>query len=172
MDLLKLAALDQDDLDVLSAHVQDAVLTVGDLIFLKKEGRFLATLNRFAWENDGEKKERRRAAIHFDRVTRVRSHNIRQDAKDGVLSLLSVRFTANGVEDPSGIVELVFSGGGALRLEVECIEAQLTDLGASWVTDSMPSHDLSGTEDMARDRLDDASDDATGTTPEDATGKA
>lgn len=172
MDLLKLAALDKDDLDVLSAHVQDAVLTVGDLVFLKKENRFLATLNRFSWEHEDEKKERRRAAIHFDRVTRVRSHNIRQDAKDGVLSLLSVRFTANGTEDPSGIVELVFSGGGALRLDVECIEAQLTDLGASWVTDSVPSHDLSGTEDMIGDTPDDASEDATGTTPEDATGKA
>lgn len=153
MEQLKLAALDKDDLDVLSAHLQDAILTVGDLNYLPGEHRFLATVNRFAWEKtpDGGKifgmgkttgyvKERRRAALHFDRVTNVQSHKIRQDAKDGVLSLLSVRYTMT--DDPSGTIELIFSGGGTVRLQVECIEAQLTDLGTSWSTKSIPEHDL------------------------------
>lgn len=146
---LKLAALDSEDLNVLSAHVQDAILTVGDLHYLPKEQRFLVTLNRFAWEKgavagDSRKspdKERRRAALHFDRVHNVRSYNIRRDAKDGVLSLLSIRFEPT--EDPSGTIELVFSGGGAVRLDVECIEAQLADLGPSWSTEFEPRHDLS-----------------------------
>jgi len=153
MDQLKLAALDKDDLDVLSAHLQDAILTVGDLKYLPAEHRFLTTVNRFAWEKtpDGGRlfgkanvpgivKERRRAALHFDRVTKVQSNRIRRDAKDGVLSLLSLRFSMT--DDPSGVVELVFSGGGTIRLEVECIEAQLTDLGTSWATKNVPEHDL------------------------------
>lgn len=153
MEQLKLAALDKDDLDVLSAHLQDAILTVGDLKYLPGEHRFLATVNRFAWEKtpDGGKifgmgktpgyvKERRRAALHFDRVTNVQSHKIRQDARDGVLSLLSVQYTMT--DDPSGTIELIFSGGGTVRLQVECVEAQLTDLGTSWSTKSVPEHEL------------------------------
>lgn len=158
MEQLKLAALDKDDLDVLSAHLQDAILTVGDLKYLPGEQRFLATVNRFAWEKKkkggkifgigalpGRARERRRTALHFERVINAQSSNIRQDAKDGILSLLSLGFTPAGEpeDDPSGIVELVFSGGGTIRLEVECIEAQLTDLGASWATKSAPEHDLS-----------------------------
>lgn len=161
MEQLKLAALDKDDLDVLSAHLQDAILTVGDLKFLPGEQRFLATVNRFTWEKKnkvgkifgigsvpGIVKERRRAALHFERVTKAQSSHIRQDAKDGVLSLLSLQFTPTGdpEEDPSGSVELVFSGGGTIRLDVECIEAQLTDLGTSWTTKSTPEHDLSDTD--------------------------
>ena len=147
MEQLKLAALDKQDLDVLSAHLQDSVLMVGDLQYLPGESRFLVTLNRFAWEKggaDAENKERRRTAVHFDRVTKVQSNNIRQNAKDAVLSLLSIRF--NPGEDPSGVIELVFSGGGTIRLEVECIEAQLSDLGASWATNTTPAHDLSDAE--------------------------
>lgn len=158
MEQLKLAALDKDDLDVLSAHLQDAILTVGDLKYLPGEQRFLATVNRFTWEKKkkvgkifgigsvpGLVKERRRAALHFERVTKARSSQIRQDAKEGVLSLLSLQFTPAGDPDvdPSGSVELVFSGGGTIRLDVECIEAQLTDLGAGWATKSTPEHDLS-----------------------------
>lgn len=161
MEQLKLAALDKDDLDVLSAHLQDAILTVGDLKFLPGEQRFLATVNRFTWEKKkkvgkifgigsvpGLVKERRRAALHFERVTKAQSSHIRQDAEDGVLSLLSLQFTPAGdpKEDPSGSVELIFSGGGMIRLDVECIEAQLTDLGASWTTKSTPEHDLSDAE--------------------------
>ena len=100
MDLLKLAALDKDDLDVISAYLQDSVLTVGDLRYLPKEQRFVITLNRFVWEKDSgnRTRERRRSAVHFDRVVRARSSNVRQNARDAVLSLLSVRFDAG--EDP------------------------------------------------------------------------
>lgn len=143
MDLLKLAALDAQDLDVLSAHLQDAVLTVGDLSYLSGEQRFIATLNRFVWEKgtDGPQNtgERRRAALHFDRVTGVRSSHIRRNAPEAVLSLLAIRFTAT--EDPSGTVDLVFSGGGTVRLDVECIEAQLSDLGPAWQSRATPRHD-------------------------------
>ena len=66
MEQLKLAALDKQDLDVLSAHLQDSVLMVGDLQYLPGESRFLVTLNRFAWEKggaDAKSKERRRTIL-------------------------------------------------------------------------------------------------------------
>ena len=141
---VKLAALDAEDLAVISAHVQDAVLKVGDIQWSPRERRFLVIMNRFVWEKavSGRRRgsERRRAVLHFDRVEAVRTSQIRQDAAETVLALLAVTFEA-GVA-PSGAIVLTFSGGAAIRLDVECIEAQLTDLGAAWVTHARPKHNL------------------------------
>ncbi|WP_350333175.1 DUF2948 family protein [Coralliovum pocilloporae] len=146
MDTLKLAALDQDDLNVISVYTQDAVMKVGDLSYQPKDKQFMVAMNRFVWEKAGDdttKKsnfERRRSALHFDRVLGVKAHNIRQDAKDAVLELLAVQFEGNGSDDPAGHILLHFAGGGAIRLNVECVEAQLCDLGAAWETGSRPEH--------------------------------
>jgi len=144
MKALKLIALDTEDLDVLSAHVQDAVLKTGDMKWLPPERRFVLAMNRFAWEttpgNGKGKFERRRAALHFDRVLRARASKIDQDNADAVLELLAIRF--DETDAPAGVVELQFAGGATIRLEVECIEAQLSDLGAAWQTASLPSHDI------------------------------
>ena len=143
-DRLKLLALDEEDLAVLSAYVQDAVLKVGDLAWLPKEQRFALAMNRFIWENaEGARRtyERRRAVLSFDRVTRVSTSHIRRDRPDAVLELLAVEFEAT--DAPAGAVTLIFAGGGALRLEVECIEARLADLGVAWATAARPVHDLS-----------------------------
>jgi hypothetical protein len=141
--MLKLVALDQEDLAVVSAHVQDAVLKVGDMTFLPREKRFVLSMNRFVWESarGGLFKrtfERRRAALHFNRVLGVRSGGFRRNRKEDVLELLAIRFAV--AREPAGTVELVFAGGGAVRLEVECIEAQLADLGAAWETRAKPVH--------------------------------
>jgi len=142
-DRLKLLALDDEDLAVISAHVQDAVLKVRDLLYLPAEKRFAIAMNRFIWEEaDGRRKtyERRRAALSFDRVQAVKLNRIRRDRPDAVLELLAVSFEAT--DAPAGAITLYFAGGGALRIEVECIEARLADLGAAWATTAMPSHDL------------------------------
>lgn len=142
-DLLKLTALDAQDLEVISSHLQDAVLLVGDMRYLAGEKRFAAVLNRFDWQgavNGAGDYARRRTGLHFDRVLSARTHNIRKDAEDAVLSLLAIEFTPT--DEPSGDITLVFSGGGAIRLEVECIEAAMADLGPAWPTRSRPSHDL------------------------------
>lgn len=143
---LKLVALDADDLAVLSACVQDAVLQVGDLEWHPSRGCFALSMNRFAWEcqidddaRPGEA-ERHRACLHFARVRRVSSHGIDRNRRDTVLVLLAVTFQPT--DEPSGIVELVFAGDAAIRLEVECLEAQLADLGAAWATRHVPVHDL------------------------------
>lgn len=142
MDQLKLAALDEKDLEIISAHVQDAVMKVSDLTFRPAERRFLAAMNRFAWEKKtslfSRPAERRRSVLHFDGVVRVRTQAIDQSRGDEVLSLLAIRFTPT--EQPAGVIELVFSGGSSARLDVEYVEARLTDLGAAWETHSRPVH--------------------------------
>lgn len=139
MTELKLVALDQDDLAVFSAHLQDAVLKVGDMAFLPGQHRFALAVNRFDWESSGQQLRRRRTGLHFDRVLRVRRSKLRMDAPDAVLNLLAVTFEET--EAPSGLVTLVFSGGAAVQLEVECLEAQMRDMGPVWETASRPSHD-------------------------------
>ena len=145
MQPLKLVALDEEDLAIVSAHVQDAVMKVGDIAWLAAEKRLLLTMNRFAWEKKARSlfsraHERRRSVLHFERVTHVRSTGIDRDKGDDVLSLLAARFIAT--EPPAGRVELDFAGGGALVLDVECIEARLSDLGAAWQAAAQPRHNL------------------------------
>ncbi|NNE23139.1 MAG: DUF2948 family protein [Rhizobiales bacterium] len=141
MDLLKLTALDDDDLSVLSAHLQDAVLRIGDIRYLPGEQRFVMVANRFDWQGaTGNKAMRRRCGVHFDRVRAVQSKKVRLGADDAILSLLAIEFKA-GREAPEGSIELTLSGGGSIRLDVECIEANLEDLGPMWETGNIPSHD-------------------------------
>ena len=137
--MLRLAALDQDDLAVISAHMQDAVLRVGDIAWRKPSGQFALVANRFAWDENNTR-QRRRSGLHFDRVLSVRSHNIRRDDPDAILSLLSIAFEET--DAPAGEVILTFSGGGGMRLAVECLEAQLKDLGPAWETAHQPSHPI------------------------------
>src|SRR6185312_12445225 len=111
---LKLAAEDAEDLDVISARLQDAVAQVQDLIYLPKKRRFAALFNRFKWEDAAKAKSdaehlRVRSGLHFDRVLSVKSHNIKVGAPDAVISLLAIRYTPKNAEDPSGTVELTFA---------------------------------------------------------------
>ncbi len=145
-DRLRLIALDTEDLAILSAHVQDAVLKVGDMRWIPQEKRFVLAMNRFVWESAAKGSwfkgdyQRRRSALHFERVEAVKASGIDRDAKDSVLELLAVRFEPG--ESPSGDVLLDFAGGGSLRLTVECLEAQLADLGPAWSTGHAPRHVL------------------------------
>lgn len=142
MEDLKLIALDPEDLRVLSCHLQDAVIRVGDMAYLKQELRFAAIANRFDWEravkDDAGAYQRRRAGLRFERVSAARIQGFDLKQKDMVLELLAVTFETG--EEPSGAITLHFAGGGAVRLEVECIEAELRDLGAAWRTRTKPVH--------------------------------
>jgi hypothetical protein len=135
---LKLLALDTEDLDVISATTQDAVVRVGDMGFARADSRFALLMNRFAWEEDGKTRQRKRAALHFDRVNDVKVAGIDTNAVDGVLELLAIRYTE--ADAPAGTVELAFAGGGTIRLAVECLEARMQDLGAAWAAKATPAH--------------------------------
>ncbi len=149
---LKLMALDAEDLSVISAHLQDSVMKVSDVAYLAREKRFAAVLNRFDWadaikENGKETFARRRAALRFERVLAAQVQGIDLKSKGAVLSLLAIGFEPR--EAPEGDVTLVFADGGAIRLRVECIEAEMKDLGPAWQAKSKPQHpgDTSGLQD-------------------------
>jgi hypothetical protein len=142
MTELKLLALDKDDLDVVSAHMQDAVFKLSDVSWSASEKMFSLAANRFDWEAaTGKRKgfERHRAALVFKRALAVRSTGIDRNRKEDVLSLLAVRFVQKG-EGPEGTVELVLSGSATIALDVECIEVALADIGGAWETASRPRH--------------------------------
>jgi hypothetical protein len=152
MDQLKFVVLDEEDLSVVSAHLQDAVVKVADILWRPQEKRLVLALNRFDWEGAqfGEREfHRRRAALRFERVLSCKCRNVNPAGKDAVLNLLDVEFQES--EAPSGVVTLVFSGDAVLRLEVECLEAELADLGPTWTTHTCPAHvDLDGAPAAAR----------------------
>jgi hypothetical protein len=141
MDLLKLIALDTDDVAVVSAHLQDAVVKVGDILWRPAEKRLVVVVNRFDWESAQSSMppyRRRRAALRFERVLAFKARNVVRTEADAVLNLLAVAFEPT--DTPAGVVTLTFSGGAALRLEVECLEAELADLGPVWATAACPAH--------------------------------
>lgn len=134
----RLVALDAEDLQVISAHCQDAVLKASDLHYFPAENRFVLEMNRFRWEENRKQNVRARSVLHFEQVRKVRTRGIDPRQGDHVLSLLAVLFSPT--DAPSGHVDLVFSGSATLRLDVECIEAQLADMNAAWEAGSKPSH--------------------------------
>jgi len=137
--MLRLSALDTEDLAIISAQMQDAVLLAGDLSYDRKRRQFVLLANRFAWD-DPETPQRRRTGLHFDRVLGVKTLHMGHLEKDAVLSLLSVTFAER--EAPSGEVLLTFSEGATIRLSVECLEAQMADLGPAWAAIAVPHHDV------------------------------
>jgi hypothetical protein len=148
MQELKLIALDAEDLSVLSAHLQDAVLKVGDIAFLPGERRFALLANRFNWPAALTNKRKRgptpytrhRCALRFEQVSAARLKSIDLGDKDRVLSMLALQFEASSEDDPSGTITLFFAGDAAIRLDVGYIEAELRDLGGAWMAKSRPRH--------------------------------
>jgi hypothetical protein len=133
MDALKLVALDREDIEVVSAHLQDAVVNATDICWRQAEKRVVVGLNRFDWEAaiaGGPTLRRRRAALRFDRVKNCRCRNVDVVGRGDFLNLLAVEFAET--DAPAGVVTLTFSGDAALRLEVECLEVELADLGPVW----------------------------------------
>ena len=144
MELLKLMAQDEEDLRIISAHMQDAVVRVGDICWMPKKGRFALLANRFEWlshmRGEHDAPMQARTGLHFEHVLAVRSRNIRQDAENGVLELLAIAFHP-AREEEAGHIDLIFAGDGVIRLEVECIQAWMEDLGECWQAGCLPCHD-------------------------------
>jgi len=140
-DQLKFVVLDEEDLEIVSTHLQDAVVKVSDVLWRPRENRLVVALNRFDWESAQSPKpeyRRRRSALRFERVLSCKGRDMNPASTDGILNLLAVEFSE--IDGPSGVVTLTFSGGAALRLDVECLEAELADLGPTWTTAVCPAH--------------------------------
>jgi Protein of unknown function (DUF2948) len=141
MEPVKFVALDRDDLEVVSTHLQDALVKVADVVWRPQEKRLVITLSRFDWpaaEASEPQLWRCQSALRFERVNSCKCRCVNPKGKDSILNLLAVEFTET--HPPAGVVTLTFSGGGVLRLEVECLEAELCDLGPSWPARARPIH--------------------------------
>ena len=138
---IKIAALDEEDLAVISAHLQDAVFAVGDLRWMKKTNKLSVVANRYVhFGNTSGTGERRLCGVQISRVRRVSARNITMSDETAIVSLLAMTFIP-GTEPPEGTIELSFAGGGAVRVEVECIEVAMADLSAAWPARARPDHD-------------------------------
>ena len=135
--MLRLTAQDTDDLSVISAQMQDAVLRLTDISYNSARRLFAVVANRYAWD-DASSKTRRRAGLHFESVLNVKRLGFANTGQDTVLSLLAITFTPT--DALSGFVTLAFSAGHSIRLEVECLDAVMADMGPTWSTDFQPDH--------------------------------
>jgi hypothetical protein len=136
---LKLRAEDADDLAILSATLQDAAVPVADMRYFPDEKRFILAVSRFRWEADRGAKagggERITSAVIFEQVTRVRKRGLDQADGERILALLAL-------EARDGAVDILFSGGAAIRLDVEKLSCRLDDFGEAWPTIFRPSHGM------------------------------
>jgi hypothetical protein len=136
---LKLRAMDDQDLAVVSSYLQDAVLPLTEVTYLPREHRFAFVASRFRWENcdEGDEAEgvfeRINCGVVFDHVTRVRSRNIDLRDRGQTFDLLAVRGSEAGID-------LIFSGDREVRLEVDRIVCHLQDIGEPWPTRWKPGH--------------------------------
>lgn len=141
---LRLRAEDSDDLQIVSAALQDAVCKVGDLTYDGKARRFVCEMNRFAWERMAKNGKgpyfRARSALAVESVLSVKARGLAKADKELVVSLLNLSFEPSE-EAPSGILRLHFAGDGELALEVECVDVSLLDGPQSWPTKHRPDHE-------------------------------
>ena len=141
---LRLFTEDAEDLKIIAAAVQDAVVKAGNLKYEQKKRRFGLELNRYRWESaptrKGEPGERVRTLLAFDGVMSVKTRGITKVDPELILSLLSVEFTPDA-EPPGGKVTLLFAGDGEIVLTVEAIDASLIDSDYVWPTRHVPSHE-------------------------------
>ncbi len=139
---LKLIAKTEEDLRVVSAHLQDSIVNVADIASLKKNNIFLMQLNRFMWEDVEKgvfrKNKRIRTVLKFENVLRVVSKNINQQIKDKFLDFLAIE--TNITPDNNYEMKIIFAGDSIIRIISEVIEVTLDDQGEAWDTKNKPKH--------------------------------
>jgi hypothetical protein len=136
---LKLYGRSPADMEVISAHLQDAVAQIGDMAYLADEQRFVLLANRFCWENE-RAPMRVRSALQLANVVSIRQKKLNLTRREGVVALLAVHFLPDKL--PAGEMRLQFAGGGEIGLAVEACEAILEDITAPWAAKARPHHDL------------------------------
>jgi len=144
---LKLLVQDEEDLSVMAACLQDATFRADDMAYMPRQNRFAAVANRYRWELQQPRKlrpsrrERVRSGLHFDGVLKARFTGFRPGDSGQVLELLTI--SCDPGDDGRAALTLVFAGNAAVRLDVECIDAHLSDLSAPWPARRRPDHDRS-----------------------------
>ena len=141
---LKLIAKTEEDIKVVSAHLQDSILSVVDIANLKKNKIFLMQLNRFMWEDVEKgvfrKNKRIRTVLKFENVLKVFSKNINQKKKDNFLDFLAIETIK--MPDNNYEMKITFAGDSIIRIITEVIEVTLDDQGEAWDTKNKPKHQV------------------------------
>ena len=159
---LKLTAMDRESLAAFSACLQDALTRVGEMVYRRKERRFVVTANRYMWEVDHQQADaqngdalhyRIRTGFHINGVLGVQSQGLIQENPNGWVSLLAIELEGGSPEGPDHpdfdpdkdagnmFLTLVFAAGGRIRMEVECLDCVMSDLDDAWVTRNKPDHE-------------------------------
>ena len=141
---LKLIGKNYEDLKVISAHLQDSIVVVGDMVFLKENKTFIMIVNRFMWE-DIEKGifrqgKRIRCAVKFEEVLEVKSQNINQKNKKKSLEYLAIKCSLN--DDETYNIKIFFAGNSIITIMSEAIEVFMHDLGKPWQAKHVPLHKI------------------------------
>ena len=141
---LKLLATSDEDLRVIAAHLQDAIVSVQDIASLRKNRIFLIQLNRFMWEDVEKgvfrKNKRIRTILKFDNVISILSKNIK--TKDDKFFLDFLTIESNLLPDKSYEIKLIFSGDAVIKIKTEVIDVTLDDQGYSWESKTQPKHEF------------------------------
>ena len=141
---LKLLATSDEDLRVVAAHLQDAIVSIQDIANLRKNRIFLIQLNRFMWEDVEKgvfrKNKRIRTMLKFDNVISVLSKNINTKEYKNFLDFLTIE--SNLLPDKSYEIKLIFSGDVEIKIKTEIIDVTLDDQGSPWESKTQPKHDF------------------------------
>ena len=141
---LKLLGKNEEDLRVISAHLQDSVVKIGDLVFLKKNRTFIMIVSRFMWEDIEKgvfrKNKRIRCAVKFEEVVKVKSQKVNQKNKNKILECLAIKCVLNSSNNYD--IKIFFAGGGIITVNSEVIEVFMNDLGKPWNVKHVPLHKI------------------------------
>ena len=141
---LKLLAISDEDLRVVAAHLQDAIVSIQEIVSLKKNRIFLIQLNRFMWEDVEKgvfrKNKRIRTVLKFDNVISVSSKNINTKNNKNFLDFLTIESSL--LPDKSNEIKLIFSGDAIIKINAEVIDVTLDDQGSPWESKTEPKHNF------------------------------
>ena len=143
-DNLRLIGKNEEDLKIISAYLQDSIVLIRDIVFLKKNRVFIMILNRFMWEDIEKgvfrKNKRIRCAVKFEEVLKVHSKNINQKKKSKPLEYLAIK--ASLTPDNTFKIKIFFSGDSIITIVSEVIEVAMNDLGKPWKVKYFPTHKI------------------------------
>ena len=139
---LNLIGENEEDLKIISAYLQDSVVIVKDIVFLKRNRSFVMIVNRFMWEDVEKgvfrKNKRIRTILKFENVINVLSKGINQKNKSRFLDFLAME--SNLLSNKTFEIKVIFSGDSIIRVVAEVIEVALDDQGEPWDTKNKPKH--------------------------------
>ena len=141
---LKLTGTSEEDIKVISAHLQDSITQIKDIIHLKINRIFLIQFNRFMWEDieKGVFRNNKRviSVLKFENVLNVYSKNLNQNSKDRFLDFLAIE--TKFLSDKSYEINLHFAGDILIKINSEVIECFLEDISDPWETKNKPKHNI------------------------------